>query len=500
MLQRSGNADASVATRALADAHPTLFRSGGRRQRSVPAIPPDTALGNCIIGEMRSCPICMVTGEPGTGKTKDMPIALLGSLLARCPQPQGIAVIMETKETQNALLDHVCREQPDIAKWFSIWNGDPDGNHWPRYESFIILVQPLSFFWRVLRSSPKADDVQHRIYDEIHDASAWQLFHLSHDISRLVADPGCGLNIFLMSATLETPIWQAIQAAVRRSFGGVAMGHVKLRCPPGVPSPAERTKEIPARLLPENFDDLEWEHQACFCTQAIRTWAHKGCKSAAILIIVPGEAEMLKFIALWIAFSKDHSWNVYRVDSHTAKKERQRIRDVLRTQKFRPSEKDSIVVATNVFEKGITLWINGLIDTGLTVFLDSNGFLKVGLCTPAQTVQRKGRGGRIEETLWKALTPKHSVVQPAAPYEMPKSHAMSVIVGSVLLQKHFPIIGISQANHALYFKELEDLGIISKHTNVSILKLSIILTNSYLKSIHWLYWKWTARLYEWMTV
>ena len=168
---------------------------------------------------------------------------------------------METKGTQNALLDHVRREHRDIAEWFSIWNGDPDGHQWPQHESFIILVQPLSFFWRVLHSSPKADDVQHRIYDEIHDASPWQLFLLSHDISELVANPKCGLHIFLMSATLETPLWKAIEATVQHNFGRDAMGHVNVECPPGMLSPARRTKEIPATLLPANFDQLEWGQQ-----------------------------------------------------------------------------------------------------------------------------------------------------------------------------------------------------------------------------------------------
>ena len=115
-------------------------------RRSAPAPPGDTDLGNDVLDEVSRFPICMVTGEPGAGKTKDMLIALLGSLLARSAHPQDIAIIMETKETQNALLDHIRREHRDIADWFSIWNGDPDGHQWPQHESFIILVQPFSFF------------------------------------------------------------------------------------------------------------------------------------------------------------------------------------------------------------------------------------------------------------------------------------------------------------------------------------------------------------------
>ena len=58
-------------------------------------------------------------------------------------------------------------------------------------------------------------------------------------------------------------------------------------------------------------------------------------------------------------------------------------------------------------------------------------------------------------------------VQQAIPYEVARKDAMSLIVGSVLLQKHFPIIGISETNHATYLKELQELGVISDHAHGS---------------------------------
>ena len=143
------------------------------------------------------------------------------------------------------------------------------------------------------------------------------------------------------------------------------MGHINVECRPGVPIPAERTQEIPAELLPRGFDDLEWDMQACHCAEAIRKWAHDENKSAAILIIVPGEAEMLKVIAKLSAFFTDHVLDHRSVDSSTPKPDRQKTREELRTQEFRADCNDIIVLATNVFEKGITLCINGLIDTGL---------------------------------------------------------------------------------------------------------------------------------------
>ena len=115
-----------------------------------------------------------------------MPLALLGSLLQNDRGGQhGIAIIMETKESQNNLYDHVARTNPAMEEWYALWNGDAD-NHWfPRHRSFIMLTQPLSLFFRV-RDAPRATDVQYRIYDEIHDASAWQLWHVSRDLFTLI--------------------------------------------------------------------------------------------------------------------------------------------------------------------------------------------------------------------------------------------------------------------------------------------------------------------------
>ena len=59
-------------------------------------------------------------------------------------------------------------------------------------------------------------DVLHRIYDELHDASAWELFLLSLDLYELAQ--GVDLKIYLMSATKDTPIFAAVLKAVAQAF------------------------------------------------------------------------------------------------------------------------------------------------------------------------------------------------------------------------------------------------------------------------------------------
>ena len=89
-----------------------------------------------------------------------------------------------------------------------------------------------------------------------------------------------------------------------------------------------------------------------------------------------------------LPFLKDH-----RVDSTTAPHERRKIRRELKEEIFKRDGIDIMVVATDVFGKSITLCINGLVDTGLSVFQDSNGFLTVDASLKAEQIQRKGRAG-----------------------------------------------------------------------------------------------------------
>ena len=96
----------------------------------------------------------------------------------------------------------------EVADWFCIWNGDPGGHEWPRNESFVVICSPLSLVWRMLKTSPEAEDVKHFVFDEIHDASPWELYLLSYEIYRLSQSPDCGTKIYLMTATPDTRIFR----------------------------------------------------------------------------------------------------------------------------------------------------------------------------------------------------------------------------------------------------------------------------------------------------
>lgn len=87
-------------------------------------------------------------------------------------------------------------------------------------------------------------------------------------------------------------------------------------------------------------------------------------------------------------------------------------------------------------------------------------FWKSVLARHRRWCRGKCSGGRVADSLCKALRPKFTLVQQVSPNEMPNrhainksqtNHAMSSILGSVPLQKDVPLIGISETNRAKYF-------------------------------------------------
>ena len=238
-------------------------------------------------------------------------------------------------------------------------------------------------------------DVQHRIYDEVHDASPWTLFLLSKDLHAL--SQGTNVKIYLMTATTKTRIYAAVLKAVQRTFPTRSICEVDVPPLPGRRRPIRMAKEITPEMLPANFEDLSWTKQTCKCIVVITRWAKKRRESAAILTLKPGDKEMQQVIAEWFSVSSqaDLGHVVFRVDSHTPKSDRKFIRSELKKQGCRFGMPHSLTVATKVFESSITLPINGLVNTGMAIDPDLNGHLKLFLCTLEQNIQRKGRAGRV---------------------------------------------------------------------------------------------------------
>ena len=114
------------------------------------------------------------------------------------------------------------------------------------------------------------------------------------------------------------------------------------------------------------------------------------------------------------------------------------------------------MVATDVFGKSITLCINGLVDTALSIEVDSNGFLIAGHSSKADEIQRMGRAGRVRETLYKKLHPANMPFASEMHYVMEKRAAMSLVAARVRLGRAFPIIGVPPSLEERCVNELID--------------------------------------------
>ena len=144
--------------------------------------------------------------------------------------------------------------------------------------------------------------------------------------------------------------------------------------------------------------------------------------------------------------------------------ERKKIRQQLRQQTFKRDGQDTLLVATDVFGKSVTLCINGLVDTGESMTQDSNGFLTVGPSSKAEEIQRKGRGGRVTHTLYRKLYRGGMPIASEPLYVMEKRVAMSLVAAKVRLGRSFPIIGVPPSLEERCVEELIDLAVITSNS------------------------------------
>ena len=155
-------------------------------------------------------------------------------------------------------------------------------------------------------------------------------------------------------------------------------------------NPVVRTHELPDTCLPANFKKLGISEQTASCIAEIIQWADSKRQSAAIVVLVPRKKEMEQIVAQWLSFSRRQRLpflTIQRVDSSTAAHERKRIRQKLQQEIFKRGGQDTLVIGTDVFAKSINLWINGLVDTGLSIFEESNRFWIIGPSSKAKEIQ-----------------------------------------------------------------------------------------------------------------
>ena len=147
-----------------------------------------------------------------------------------------------------------------------------------------MMCSPVSLFNRILGAKGAGKDVRHKIYDELHAGSPWQLFLLSRDLDEIAEDPASTLRIILMSATMETPIFKAVLEAVRRAVPLYEHNHLRVTHPDAHRNPEARTHYLSDECLPLNFNKIRMQQQVAHCIAVMVDWAKSKDMSAAILV------------------------------------------------------------------------------------------------------------------------------------------------------------------------------------------------------------------------
>ena len=97
-----------------------------------------------------------------------------------------------------------------VGKYIALWNGDEGCHIWPELQSFIVFCSPLSLVLRMMKTSIDAEDVQHFIFDEVHEASSWQLFLISYFVEKMRTERCFDRKLYLVSATPQTPVYRVM--------------------------------------------------------------------------------------------------------------------------------------------------------------------------------------------------------------------------------------------------------------------------------------------------
>ena len=80
------------------------------------------------------------------------------------------------------------------------------------------------------------------------------------------------------------------------------------------------------------------------------------------------------------------------------------MRKRFKDQEFKPNSRPIFLLSTaGIAEDGLTTFINGVVDSGLMVTLDEMGFLHIAPTTEISNTQRRGRAGRVTDSLYCCL-------------------------------------------------------------------------------------------------
>ena len=416
-----------------------------------------TALGSEIHDVTDNHCVVFVKGACGSGKTSRGPIEHFVASLKGAPSLQhGSVVLMETKETQLSLYEKLWEDNVSGSEMLFIWNGDPAGHVWPCYSSYIGMVSPRSYFNKLMMGCDE-HDVQYVWFDEIQRPSAIMVVLLTHFLAQLAKNKR--LRVFLVSATMQNSFVSALNDFLRVHHPALSVGEVTVHS--NAVNAADNVCWVSAEELPLNFASCDWPMQVCMACCAIIRWARDERQEAAqILVLVPGEKEIVQVTKAWNNYwaKSSSQWKLFSVHGQTNPSQRSAVRKLLQDNACDCRCEDVIVIATLVFGLSVTLDINGFVDSNLEIVVNRNGFLCVGTSNSVTSTQRLGRAGRVRVTKCLQLNQAATVPDPA--FCLPYAQLMEATLCQISLHLQSPLVGVDELVSRMCRADLEDLGVV----------------------------------------
>ncbi|PNF28423.1 hypothetical protein B7P43_G16197, partial [Cryptotermes secundus] len=334
-----------------------------------------------ILHMVEENPVIVVKGEPGCGKSTQVPQYIMEHWEA---SQQGahcnIIVTQPRRLSAISLAEWVAHERQERV-------GDVVGYQvrlkaaLPRPPGGALLYCSTGILLRRLQSNPGLTGASHVILDEAHERD------VNTDVLLVLLRRALALNpklrVIVMSATINAELFQ-------KYFDNAPMLHI-----PGFTYPVQsfylEDVNIPGVNLKCNVSHLP----AIDCLQVanIIQWVDKNRPDGAILCFLPGWAEIVTVIK---HLGKHDSHLILPVHSRLSNEEQQRI--------FSTPARGirKIILATNIAETSITINdVIYVIDTGAHKEERLNVQLGVGVLdshwvSQANVNQRRGRAGRVK--------------------------------------------------------------------------------------------------------
>ncbi|XP_069986926.1 ATP-dependent RNA helicase TDRD9 [Penaeus vannamei] len=366
-----------------------------------------------VLAKIEEHQVVIIGGETGSGKSTQVPQFILDDAVEK-HRHCNIIVTQPRKIAATSLARRVCRERGwqlgKIVGYQVGLDNCTDADTRLSYVTTEVLVQKL-----IHRGN--LDAFTHIVLDEVHERDQHTDFALLI-VKKLLYTVSRNVKVILMSATIDTskfanyfstPVMGNLVPAPVVSVGDNTLFKIQFyyleslsvicRNRPSV------LPELPSILpedpgISENMFKLACEIVKCFDhverqEEGIRSAASFVKRRGAVLIFLPGLAEIEKLINLLSDDSTANQWMLYPLHSSITQEEQQRVFSVP------PIGFRKVIVSTNIAESSITVPdIKYVIDFCLTKQLTCDQVtnytsLKMAWASQASCKQRAGRAGRV---------------------------------------------------------------------------------------------------------